>query len=143
MQRGSGGILFHRSPHYIQPGHGIGSIFKSLARFILPAAKKTFKTVANVGKQIIANPIVRDLANTVKDEIIRTGVNAAANLIQGNEIAPEFQSNVDEARVKVANKVREKVLGSGRKKKSAILLEEFEPKRKRHKLPLDIFSLAE
>ena len=153
MQRGSG-LLFHKSPYYIQPGHGqtgegIGSIFKSMFRFLAPAAKKTFSTVANVGKKILGNSTVRDVLNTVKEEAIKTSVNAVANAIQGNSVSEPMQSDIAEARDRIANTVRKMQPGSGRKRiqpgsgrKRSILPGSSKGKRKRFAISEDpdIFS---
>jgi hypothetical protein len=120
MQRGHG-LLFHKSPFYMQPGHGqsgagIGSIFKSMFRFLAPAAKKTFNTVAKVGKQLLSNSTVRDVLDTVKQEAIKTSVNAVANAIAGNPVAEPIQADIAEARERVANAVRHIQPGSGKKR---------------------------
>lgn len=146
VQRGFG-ILFHKSPHYIQPGYiqhgdGIGNIFKSLFRFLVPAAKKTFKAVGNVGKQLLSNPAVKDIAKTVKEEVLRTGVNAVANVIAGNSVAEPMQSDIAEAREKIATTIKKIQPGSG-KKRSSTTLSDATVKKKLKKLiesEPDIFS---
>jgi len=133
MQRGHGSILFHKAPYLLQPGYGIGSFFKSIARFLFPAAKKTVKAVAKVGKSILANPAVKDILDTVKEETIKTGVNAAANLIAGQNVAEPLQSDIEEAREKVAKSVRKVHGGSGvegRKRKKPPILQEGGRKKK-------------
>lgn len=132
VQRGAG-ILFHKSPYYIQSGHGqvgagIGSFFKSIFRFLAPAAKKTLQTVSNVGKKVLNNAAVQDVLDVVKQEAIRTGVNAAANVIAGNEVVPPMQSDIAEAREKIATHVKK--IGGGRKHS---LTHVNEPKKKKRK----------
>jgi hypothetical protein len=132
MQRGFG-ILFHKSPYYIQPGYGqsgegIGSIFRSLFRFLAPAAKKTFKAVGHIGKQIMSNSGVKDVLKTVKDEAIRTGVNAVANVIAGNPVIE--QSDIADSRDRIATTVRKIQPGEGKKRKSSTLAKSGKKKRK-------------
>jgi hypothetical protein len=146
LQRGSG-ILFHKSPYYIQPGHGylqkgdgIGAIFSSLLRFLIPAAKKTFQTVTRVGKSFLANPGVKDIVNTVKEEAVRTGINAAANLIAGQPVVEPAQEDIAEARSNIAQAVRKIQPGNG-KKRTILDVKSKGNKKKRIVLPEpNIFS---
>lgn len=146
MQRGNGSILFHRSPHYLQSGHGFGSFFGKILKWLAPAAKKTIKAVTSVGKQILANPTIQDIGAEIRDQAIKTGVHAAANLIQGEEVTPTLQTDIAEARKEIANKVRK--VGSG-KKRPAILLDvdrcglTKNTKKRRKTSPPDIFDFEE
>ena len=137
MQRGSG-ILFHKSPYYIQPGHGyaqqgegIGALFSTLFRFLVPAAKRTFQTAAKVGKSFFTNPAVKDIVDTVKQEAIRTGVNAAANLIAGQPVVEPAQEDVAQARSTIANAVRKIQPGSGKNKRPILDIKGTVKKRKK------------
>ena len=144
-QRGYGGILFHRSKDYIQPGYGrnrniymqhgegwfsaIGTIFKSLMRWLVPAAKNTFTVATDIGRNFVKNPAVKDIIDTVKQEAVRTGVNAAANLIAGQPVAEPAQEDIAEARKNIAQAVRKIQPGSG--KKRPILATKSKEKKRR------------
>ena len=144
MQRGYG-ILFHKSPYYIQPGfgqrgEGIGSIFRSLFSFLAPAAKKTIKAVGSIGKQILGNSGVKDALKTVKQEAIRTGVNAVANVIAGNPAVDS--ADIEDARDRIAATVRKIQPGQGRKKRTSTLTTQSGKKKRKQSEP-DIFSESE
>lgn len=147
MQRGNG-ILFHKSPYYIQPGYGyaqkgegIGAIFSNLFRFLVPAAKRTFQAVTKVGKSFLANPAVKDIVKTVKEEAIRTGVNAAANLIAGQPVVEPVQEDITESRNRVAEAIRKIQPGSGKKRPILDSKSKGKKKKKLIRLPEpNIFS---
>lgn len=143
MQRGHG-IIFHKSPYYVQPGYGLqsgdgfGSFFRSIFKFLAPAAKKTIKTVGNIGKQILSNPGVKDVIGTVKDEAIRTGVNAVANAIAGDPLIND--ADIAETRDRVATSVRKIHTGSGKKRTTTLADSQKQRKRKKQISEPDLFS---
>ena len=103
---GGDSILQHRSKQFIQRGNGIGNIFSSLARWLVPAAKKVIKTVGSVGKKIISNPTVQHVANTAKNEAIRVATDMAANAIAGESVSETVPESIQKARTKIANAMR-------------------------------------
>lgn len=60
-----------------QRGRGFGSIFKLVSKFLLPLAKRV---VAPAAKKA-----VRSIAKTAKRKAIRAGLDAATNILSGNE----------------------------------------------------------
>lgn len=83
-------ISYYRAP-YSQRGHGLGGIFRGLARFITPIAQGVQK--------IASNPTVQGLAK----EAMKTGVSIAADAIQGKE------TNAKEKGAKLLRHARDKV----------------------------------
>lgn len=140
MQRGYG-LLFHKSPYYIQPGYGqdgagIGSFFRSIFRFIAPAAKKTFKAVGS----ILSNPAVKDVLDVAKQEGIKVGINALANAVQGNSVVEPIQSDIADSRERLATTIRSKA-GSGKKRSAGTLGKTKGAKKKKTSEPEpDLFS---
>jgi outer membrane biosynthesis protein TonB len=69
---------YHRGP-YIQRGRGIGSIFRSIGQFVLPA-------VSTLGKNLLSSPITKSVLKTVKNSAIDAGLNLAADTLAGKNI---------------------------------------------------------
>jgi hypothetical protein len=88
-------ISYYQAP-YAQRGHGFGGIFRGLSKLISPIASG-FSKVAN-------HPTVRSLAK----DAIKTGVNIAANAIEGKNVnsREEGEKLLKRARKKVAKTVR-------------------------------------
>jgi hypothetical protein len=88
-------ISYYQAP-YAQRGHGFGGIFRGLSKLISPIASGISK-VAN-------HPTVRSLAK----DAIKTGVNIAANAIEGKNTnaRDEGAKLLKRARKKVAKTVR-------------------------------------
>lgn len=131
------GILQHRSKQFIQHGHGIGGLFRSIAKFIVPAAKSLFKNVKNVGQKVLANPVVRNVMKTVKDEAIKTAINAVSNVVAGEPVAPKASEDIRAARKEIAKVMRQNQIQP---------IEEQEEQqsgrgRKRRKVYDDIFTI--
>lgn len=99
-------ILQHKSRQFIQRGYGIGSIFNAFKRWIVPVTKNILSNVSKVGKKILANPTVRDVAKAAKDEALRMVTDVAASAIAGDSIKDTISTSIDNARPKIANAVR-------------------------------------
>jgi hypothetical protein len=77
-QKGAGGMPVYYGVRY-QRGLGIGSMFKSFARWILPVAK-THKWP----KFVV--PVLIDAAKFVGSEAIKTAANVATDAFDGKEL---------------------------------------------------------
>jgi hypothetical protein len=88
-------ISYYQAP-YTQKGYGFGGIFRGLAKLISPIASGISK--------VASNPTVQSLAK----DAIKTGVNIAANAIEGRNpnSREEGEKLLKRARKKVAKTVR-------------------------------------
>jgi len=99
-------ILHHKSRRLIQPGYGIGSMFSAFKRWFMPVAKNVLANIGKVGKKIISNPTVQDVAKVAKDEAIRVAADAAAAAIAGDSVKDTISTSISNARPRVAEAVR-------------------------------------
>ena len=67
----------------IQNGKGIGSIFRSISRFILPAAKK-----------IISSPLVKQSVKKLGKQALKTGVQSLGDVIEGNDPGERIKQDI-------------------------------------------------
>lgn len=129
-QHGSG-ILYHKSPLYIQPGYGLGTIFKRFIQFLVPFTRKALKT----GSHLVNNSLP-GVIDAVKDQALKVGINAVNNLIAGNSVKKPLQNDIANARKEIAKAVSKIQPGSGRKRRTTILVPKSNGKRSRQ----DIFT---
>ena len=88
-------IAYYQAP-YAQRGYGFGGIFRGLAKLISPVARGFTK--------LASDPTVQSIAK----DALSTGVNMAANAIEGRDTAAAQESErlLKRARTKVANRIR-------------------------------------
>lgn len=101
-------LKYHRGP-LLQRGHGIGSIFKSILRFIAPSlqsVKSVFAKGAQIGSKIAKNPAVKDVMNTVRDSAIDIGLSTAADTLEGLDLKQSLDKNLTTGKLKVAESLR-------------------------------------
>ena len=122
---GGESILQHKSRRLIQPGYGIGSLFSAFKRWIVPAAKGVLTNIGKVGKKIMSNPTVREVAKVAKDEAMKVVTDVAAAAIAGDSVKDTVSTGIANARPRVAEAVRrirpiddneDEQSGSGRKR---------------------------
>ena len=95
-QKGAGGMPVYYGARY-QRGMGIGSMFKSFARWILPVAKT----------HVV--PVLKGAAKFVGSEAIKTAANIATDAIDGKELNESVKERAKES------------IGSLSEKKQAII----------------------
>jgi hypothetical protein len=98
---------FHFRGATIQKGHGLGSMFKSFYRWILPVVKTH------------ALPLLKDGAQTVKNEALKTVANIANDTLKGKNISDAAKERAEEAVTSLVEKTinKREQSGSGLKKK--------------------------
>ena len=79
LQRGAGVFNVDRYP--LQRGRGLGGVFASLLRKVLPFGKTFFKAAASSGKKILQSELGRDILN---DTISSAATAATSALIENN-----------------------------------------------------------
>ena len=105
-QAGGSYDVFRGAP--IQRGYGLGGIFKSLYRFILPL----FKTHAL--------PALKKGAEIVGSEAVRAVSNIAQDAIKGENIEQSFKQHASSAIDNVSDQVQKKIQSGGAEKKKYI-----------------------
>jgi hypothetical protein len=101
---------YHHGPRF-QRGRGLGSIFASLARGIAPITRLGLKA----GRSLISSPLVKQIGKTALDAARQSAVNLSADLIDGRDMKESAQSELNNARSKIASTLR----GGKKRKKHA------------------------
>lgn len=92
-----------------QRGYGLGGIFKSIYKFILPLFKKH------------ALPVLKKGAEVVGTEAIRTAANIANDTISGQDVKSSAEKHLKAAVDNLSNKAQNTLQrGSGKKENSAL-----------------------
>jgi len=117
----SGGGLPVFQGYSRQKGHGLGNIFKSFYKWIVPIVKTH------------AMPVLKEGASVLKNEAIKTVANIANDALAGKKISEAAQERTIEAVNSLSQRAQQK--GSGIKRKRKAKSVHF--KKKRYK---DIFD---
>lgn len=101
---------------FSQRGRGLGNIFGSLMRAVIP-----------LGKSIFRSPITKSILNSVKDSAIQGGVSVASDALRGGDVKESLKKNLGNARDRLANTLdsnfqtgkrsKKRGKGGGKKKK--------------------------
>ena len=87
-------------PYYrgvlLQKGRGIGGIFSSLFRTLLPIGKAVIKSTPSIIKNTAKSSIGRKLRKSAK----KVALNTAKNLIQSGDINKTLQKSVEDSKKK-------------------------------------------
>lgn len=98
-------MIAYHSGYHIQRGHGLGNIFSSLFRAIMPAAKSFISSSA--GK-------------TLKNIAVEGVTNVAKDLISGKKLKDTASSNLAQAKEKITEAVKRKIAGEEEKEEQSI-----------------------
>lgn len=79
-------MIIHRGA-FLQRGRGIGSIFASLFKAVVPAFK-------SIGRAIIKSPITKSALSTAKNKAIDAGIQIAADALSGENIGQSISKNL-------------------------------------------------
>lgn len=92
---------FHEGPRF-QRGRGIGSMFGTLFRSLMPVAKMGL----NLGKRFITSDVAKQIGSTALD-IGKQGLkNVAIDLLEGKDPKLSAQEALDNAKQNIANTLR-------------------------------------
>jgi hypothetical protein len=105
-------LNFHSGVRF-QQGRGIGSIFGAIFRGLKPLAKMGLAA----GKKFIKSDFAKKLGNTALDLGKTAATNIAVDLLEGKKFSDSAQEQLDEAKSKIASKLKGGCAARKRKKK--------------------------
>jgi len=92
--------MVHRGP-LLQRGSGIGSLFRSLFKAVIPLAKSGARTLMKTGIKVAKSSTGRKLAGAVKKEVKKSGIKALGNLIAGEDVVKGMREDLGNARKRI------------------------------------------
>ena len=92
------GLPYHRGV-ILQKGRGVGSVFSSLFRTLLPIGKAVIKSTPSIIKSTARSPIGRKLKRSAK----KLALDTAKNLIETGDIKKTFKKSVDDSKKEIAD----------------------------------------
>lgn len=84
-------MYVHRGS-FSQRGRGLGNIFGSLMRAVVP-----------IGKSIFKSPITKSILRTVRDTALEGGVSMASDALRGRDVGESFQDSLGTAKNRLAD----------------------------------------
>lgn len=110
-------LNFHSGVRF-QQGRGLGSIFGAIFRGLKPLAKMGLAA----GKRFIKSDFAKSVGNTALDIGKTAATNMAVDLLEGKKFSESAQEQLDEAKSKIASKLKGGCAKKRKKnKKSGIL----------------------
>jgi hypothetical protein len=100
-------MLYHKGK-FIQRGHGLGNIFGSLFRAIMPVAK-------NVFSRIVSSPITKSLAQTASESATRAGMQLANDVLSGENVGQSLKKGLGTVGSDVIETAKRKMTGGKRR----------------------------
>ena len=92
------GLPYHRGV-ILQKGRGVGSVFSSLFRTLLPIGKAVIKSTPSIIKSTARSPIGRKLKRSAK----KLALDTAKNLIETGDIKKTLKKSVDDSKKEIAD----------------------------------------
>ena len=89
------GLPYHRGV-ILQKGRGVGSVFSSLFRTLLPIGKAVIKSTPSIIKSTARSPIGRKLKRSAR----KLASDTAKNLIETGDIKKTLKKSVDDSKKK-------------------------------------------
>lgn len=114
-------LPYHRGV-LLQKGRGIGGIFSSLFRTLLPIGKAVIKSTPTILKNTAKSPIGRKLRRSAK----KVALNTAKNLIQSGDINKTLKKSVEDSKKEVANALKS---SKGPRKRKSNISSHCKPKQ--------------
>jgi len=113
IQRGHSLLPCHR----LQKGQGLGALLGSFIKIAKPFIQKGISYITKQGKSFVMSKAVKDLAQSGKKQLIKSGQNVIADVIEGKNLKDSLQNElqsqkhflekeVHKARKRVTQKVR-------------------------------------
>ena len=95
------GLSYHRGV-ILQKGWGVGSVFSSLFRTLLPIGKAVIKSTPSIIKSTAKKPIGRKVKRSAK----KLSLNTAKNFIETGDINKTLKKSVDESKKEISDAVK-------------------------------------
>ena len=92
------GLPYHRGV-ILKKGRGVGSVFSSLFRTLLPIGKAVIKSTPSIIKSTARSPIGRKLKRSAK----KLALDTAKNLIETGDIKKTLKKSVDDSKKEIAD----------------------------------------
>ena len=103
---------------FLQRGKGLGSLFSSLFRTLLPILKVGAKAGVKVGKRALQSKVVRSAAKELGKQALTSGVSVASDLIEGTKEGKENAAlTVKKSRKRIADAMRQSQNPTSKKKR--------------------------
>lgn len=83
----------HHSDLYHMRGSGIGGIFSSIVRMLVPFAKTLF----GVGKRVAASPIGKQVLKSAKRSAVKAGLDLAQDTLAGENVGKSIKRRAKQA----------------------------------------------
>lgn len=96
--------LVHTGPRY-QRGAGLGSIFGSIFRTLIPVIGRVGKAAAKTGIKLAKSQAGRAVIKKAKRELKQTGINLASNIATGQDVGQGLKKDLKRASQRVANTI--------------------------------------
>ena len=107
-------VLPYHKGVLLQKGRGIGGVFNSLFRTLLPIGKAVLKSSPKIIKSTAKSPLGRKLRKSAK----KVALNTAKNLIESGDIKQTLKKSIEDSKQEVSNALNSSK--SGRKRKENI-----------------------
>ena len=94
------GIMYINNYHTgkrLQRGRGIGSIFGSILRSIVP-----------IGKKILTSNVTKSIAKSIGSSLKDAAIDTALDVVEGRNLKESAQERLNETRGKIAKVIRSK-----------------------------------
>ena len=126
-------IKIVRGP-YAQRGHGIGNIFRSLAKVFIPVARTVFRA---------SKPLVKKAAKVAGREALQVGMDTLGSVAEGEDVSSAIKKNVKAGSKRVMGKAKDSlektvsaaIKGRGKKRRA-----QSTPRTKKTKKARTIFD---
>ena len=91
-------LPYHRGI-LIQKGRGIGGVFNSLFRTLLPIGKAVIKSSPKIIKSAAKTPLGKKLRKSAK----KVALNTAKNLMESGDINKTFRKSIEDSKKEISN----------------------------------------
>ena len=92
-------VLPYHKGVLLQKGRGIGGVFSSLFRTLLPIGKTVLKSSPKIIKSTARSPLGRKLRKSAK----KVALNTAKNLIESGDIKQTLKKSIEDSKQEVSN----------------------------------------
>ena len=105
-------VLPYHKGVLLQKGRGIGGVFNSLFRTLLPIGKAVLKSSPKIIKSTAKSPLGRKLRKSAK----KVALNTAKNLIESGDIKQTLKKSIEDSKQEVSNALNSSKSSRKRKK---------------------------